>query len=383
MKLRRSVIAFSAIALTMNVTVAVHADQSSFPGHKTGQNFKFNGFRSHGYPVFNLKDPSQGQTPTPGSGTDQLSPLADQNNGDLNWLKSFFKNFNNKPTGKISVVGSPAKGSPISCHGSCSTLTGTISLIPVWVGSWADSDVSSWNSQLGNIVTSLGSASANPVSLPGHVFNTNSLYFTSQGLTAPSLQWVPNTSVTATTDPNGNETDADVANDINTFISANPTIVPVGTTPVYIYIGANTTQLTSGFGTSYCGWHAYGNATTSTLINVPYIAIQNFNSNYNTTCSAQLNSPNGNIALDAMSSVLVHEVDETLTDPFFNAWFDTNGQESADKCAWNFGATYSTGAAKYNVQLGSLKYLIQLDWLENNLVTPVGKAAGTACSLAG
>ena len=262
-------------------------------------------------------------------------------------------------------------------------MTGTVSLIPVWVGSWADADVAAWNAQLGNIVTSLGSADANPVSLPGHVFNTNTLYFTSQGLTPPSLQWVPNTSVTPTTDPNGNETDADVANDINTFISANPAIVPAGTTPVYIYIGADTTQLTSGFGTTYCGWHAYGNATTSALINVPYIAIQNFNSNYNTACSAQLNSPNGNVALDAMSSILVHEVDETLTDPFFAAWYDTNGQESADKCAWNFGGMYSTGTAKYNVQLGSLKYLIQLDWLENNLVTVAGRAAGTACSLAG
>jgi hypothetical protein len=116
---------------------------------------------------------------------------------------------------------------------------------------------------------------------------------------------------------------------------------------------------------------------------VPYIAFQNFNSNYNSTCSAQLTSPNGNVALDAMSSVLVHEVDETLTDPYLSAWYDATGAESADKCAWAFGTTYSTGSAKYNVQLGSLKYLIQMDWLENNQVTQAGKVPGTACSITG
>jgi hypothetical protein len=198
-------------------------------------------------------------------------------------------------------------------------------------------------------------------------------------LTPPSLQWVPNTSVTATTDPNGQETDADVANDINTFISANPTIVPTGTNPVYIYIGADSTLLTSGFGTTYCGWHAYGAGSTA----VPYIAFQNFTSQYNSACSAQTTSPNGNVALDAMSSVMVHEVDETLTDPSFGAWYDSQGAESADKCAWAFGTTYSVGTAKYNVQLGSLKYLIQMNWLENNLVTQAGRGPGTACSITG
>jgi len=382
MNIRRSVIAFSVIALTLNLSVAVHADQSSSShGHPTSENFKFSGLRSHGYPVQPSQD--QGDTSgTPATYTDQLSPLADQSNGDSKWLHNFFNNFNQKPNGKLSVVGSPAKG-PISCHsGPCTTtLTGTVSLIPVWVGGWADSDVATWNSVLGNIVTSLGSASANSVALPGHVFNTNTLYFTSQSLTPPSLQWVPNLSITAPTAANVN--DADVATYINTFISANPTIVPAGTTPVYIYIGANTTLLTSGFGTTYCGWHAYGNATTSSLTGVPYIAFQNFTSQYNSACSAQTTSPNGNVALDAMANIMVHEVDEVLTDPNFGAWYDANGAESADKCAWAFGTIYSTGTAKYNVQLGSLKYLIQMDWLENNLVTPAGRGPGTACSITG
>lgn len=381
MKLRRSIIAFSALALTMNVTVAVHADQSSSSnGNATSQNFQYSGVRSHGYPVQPSQD--QGQTSgTPATSTDELSPLADLTNHDFYWLHSFFSNYHsnqNSPAGKFSVVGSPAK-TPISCHNACITSTGTISLIPVWVGNWASSDIATWNSVLGNIVTSLGTATANSVALTGHVFNTNSLYFSSQSLTPPSLQWVPNLSVTAPTATN--VSDADVATYINTFISANPTIIPAGTTPVYIYIGANSTLLTSGFGTTYCGWHTYGAISRSN--NIPYIAFQNFTSQYNSACSAQTTSPNGNVALDAMASVMVHEVDEVLTDPYLNAWYDVNGAESADKCAWTFGTIYSTGTAKYNVQLGSLKYLIQQDWLENNLVTQSGRIAGTACSVTG
>jgi hypothetical protein len=84
-----------------------------------------------------------------------------------------------------------------------------------------------------------------------------------------------------------------------------------------------------------------------------------------------------------MSSVMVHEVDETLTDPTFNAWYDSTGAESADKCAWSFGKTLRVGTSQYNVTLGSIKYLIQQDWLENNLVTPSGSGAGTACSITG
>ena len=155
--------------------------------------------------------------------------------------------------------------------------------------------------------------------------------------------------------------------------------MPTGTSPVFIYIGAKSTLLTSGFGTSYCGWHSYG--VTGSLTNVPFIAFQDFTSTYNRACSAQNISPNGNVGLDAMASVMVHEVDESLTDPFLSAWYDANGAESADKCAWTWGTLHLVGAARYNVILGSLKYLIQQDWLENNLVTPTGTATGTACAV--
>jgi len=397
MELRRALIFISTIALALNLTAAVYADQSgSNSDHGNGNNFSYVGFRSHGAPVATLGNQGSDNQGSDNQGSDNqgsdngsagnngsqsdAAPTADPSTLDQSWLQGMAQNFKNStPKGFYSPVGSPAKV-PISCHYSCTTLTGTIAFIPVWVGNWASSDVANWNNVLGNIVSSLGSGTANSVAVPGHVFNTDTLYYTSQGLTPPSLQWVSNTSITAPTATT--VSDADVATYIGSFIAANPGIVPTGATPVYIYIGANSTLLTSGFGTTYCGWHSYGNLASGGT-SIPFIAFQDFTSVYNSTCAAQVNSPNGSASLDAMASIMVHEVDETLTDPFFSGWWDSKGQESADKCQRTYGTLSTVGAAKYNVQLGALKYLIQQNWLENNIVTSTGTSSGLACSVTG
>ena len=376
MILRRTLLACSVLALSMASLVPVHADQPSQSNGGSTENFKTTGIRSNGFPVRNWQDLVKGGS----SAASNSSPStnSDQQDSDVNWLRGLASSLNQGGATAKYVVGGAA-ATPITCHGTCITMTGSISLIPVWVGAWAPADITRWNTILGNIVTSLGSATSNPISAPGHIFNTNSLYFTSKSKAVPSLQWVTNTAVTAPTATS--VSDANVATDINLFISTHPTIVPTGTSPIYIYIGAKTTRLTSGFGTKYCGWHTYG--TTSTLKNVQYIAIQDFTSTYYNACSAQLVSPNNSVSLDAMASVLAHEIDETITDPFLNAWYDSVGSENADKCAWTFGTTSTVGSAKYNVTLGSIKYLIQQNWLANNLVTASGLATGAACSISG
>ena len=382
MKLPRSLIVLTALALTANLTAIAFADDSS---NSTDQshNFKYIGFRSHGDPINNsVQDSQSGDEATDSaSSSSDSSPVADSLDNDLKWLANLNSSSKSHgPTGFSVPVGSPVT-KPISCHGACQTLTGTVALIPVWVGNWAIGDVTNWNAVLGNIVNSLGGATANSVALPGHVFNTETLYFTSQGLTPPSLQWVQNTDITDPTTTN--VSDFDVSTHINSFITAHPGVVPAGTTPVYIYIGANSTLLTSGFGTSYCAFHTYGAPTWAGLANVPFIAIQDFTSTYNRACAPQLVSPNGSPSLDGMASAMVHEVDETLTDPFLSSWYDAAGAENADKCARTYGVLSTIGTARYNVQLGSLKYLIQQNWLENNIVTSTGTSLGTACSVTG
>jgi hypothetical protein len=82
---------------------------------------------------------------------------------------------------------------------------------------------------------------------------------------------------------------------------------------------------------------------------------------------------------------LIHEIDESLTDPFLHAYYDSKGAENADKCAWTFGTTTTVGTGAtsymYNWTGGSYNYLIQQNWLANNLVTTSGAANGTACTI--
>jgi len=62
-----------------------------------------------------------------------------------------------------------------------------------------------------------------------------------------------------------------------------------------------------------------------------------------------------------MASIIAHEMEEALTDPDLNAWYDSGGAENADKCAWTFGsAQYQVANGSWaNVHLGSRDYLIQ------------------------
>ncbi len=73
--------------------------------------------------------------------------------------------------------------------------------------------------------------------------------------------------------------------------------------------------------------------------------------------------PNGDLASDSTINVASHEVNETLTDPFGTAWWDANGEEIGDKCAWNFGTGLgSTASGEYNQAIGSGHYYLQQEW---------------------
>jgi hypothetical protein len=65
-----------------------------------------------------------------------------------------------------------------------------------------------------------------------------------------------------------------------------------------------------------------------------------------------------------MASVLSHEFEETTSDPDLNAWYDAQGQENADKCAWTFGSQYQApNGARANMRLGNRDFLIQQNWV--------------------
>jgi hypothetical protein len=73
-------------------------------------------------------------------------------------------------------------------------------------------------------------------------------------------------------------------------------------------------------------------------------------------------SPNGDDA-DATINTMSHEQNEAITDPRGNAWLDAEGEEIADKCAWNFGtALGGSGATEWNQVINGHHYALQLDY---------------------
>ena len=65
-----------------------------------------------------------------------------------------------------------------------------------------------------------------------------------------------------------------------------------------------------------------------------------------------------------MANMMVNGLFNTILDPEFTGWYDKFLLEPADKCAWNFGTTYTTtNGARANVSLGGRDYLLQQLWV--------------------
>lgn len=75
------------------------------------------------------------------------------------------------------------------------------------------------------------------------------------------------------------------------------------------------------------------------------------------------------------------KVTEAATDPELSAWFDGDGKENADKCAWTYGTTWNVGGGGgskgknssssaaipgaggvANAKVGGRDFLLQLNW---------------------
>ncbi|MDX6532064.1 MAG: hypothetical protein QOH41_4354 [Blastocatellia bacterium] len=132
------------------------------------------------------------------------------------------------------------------------------------------------------------------------------------------------------------------------------------TSGIYFVLTSADVTASSGFCTQYCGWHTYG---TINGFNIKYSFVGNPD-RCPSACEAQSTGPNSNAGADGMASIIAHELEEAVTDPNLNAWYDTRGRENADKCAWTFGSTSTAGnGSLYNMTLGARNYLIQQNWV--------------------
>ena len=149
---------------------------------------------------------------------------------------------------------------------------------------------------------------------------------------------------------------------------ANKTL-PTDPHGVYLVITSSDVNK-QGFLTQYCGWHTYtkvGAKGAQTAIKYSFVGDPTGPKMRG--CTPQMVSPNGDAAADAMVSVVAHEIDEAVTDPTLDGWYDARGNENADLCAWKYGTTFDVGSAKANLTLGKRSYLVQTNWVN------VGKGA--------
>jgi hypothetical protein len=88
----------------------------------------------------------------------------------------------------------------------------------------------------------------------------------------------------------------------------------------------------------FCAWHSAGTCPNGTMVQFAFF----YNLDGDAGCDPQDTSGLHSQGLAALANVSGHETSEMLTDPHLNAWFDANGEENADKCAWTFGTPLLT-----------------------------------------
>ena len=222
-------------------------------------------------------------------------------------------------------------------------LLGSPHVYYIWYGSWTDNTPTI----LQNLAQTIGGSP---------YYNINTTYYSSVGTISNAVSWggFTNDAYSQGT----NLSDAGVQAVVSAAITSGR--LPKDSNAVYFVLTSADVNETSGFCTQYCGWHTRG---TIAGLDVKYAFIGN-PARCPSACSAQSTSPNGNLGADGMASIIAHELEESVTDPDLNAWYDRRGQENADKCAWTFGTTQTaSNGSQYNMTLGGLNYLIQQNWV--------------------
>jgi len=237
---------------------------------------------------------------------------------------------------------SRARTIPISYHGGPVLRNPTLYFI--WYGTWSTGD----KALLENLASHLGGSS---------YANIWSTYYDFSG------QPIPNTATFggSTTDNYslGHAlTDFTLQSVVQKAISNQS--LPLDPSGIYFVLTASDVTELSGFCTKYCGWHKNVELTGSRA-NIAFIGNADHCPD---ACGTQAVSPNNSPGADSSASVIAHELEESISDPFGTAWYDSQGEESADKCAYQYGATTTLpNGSLTNVQFGGLNYLIQENWV--------------------
>jgi hypothetical protein len=192
---------------------------------------------------------------------------------------------------------------------------------PTWAGGGSDSGnastIQSFRNQLGT--SSHYSMLTQYYDTTGNINTTN--------LAGSQADWFDTTNALPS---NGNVTDSTVRAEVNRYLAGHgsnntstiyevflPKYVPGTSTLVYSSDGSSTSC--GGPGLAYCAYHSNNGSIKYSIEPYP-------------SCSGCQVS--GWTVAQNMTHFMVHETREAVTDPLGTGWWDGNGYEADDKCAW-------------------------------------------------
>jgi hypothetical protein len=265
-----------------------------------------------------------------------------------------------------SCTGCLNSGSNIVYHSGGPVMSGGVTVYPIFYGNWSGTatNTATFTSSAenkANVLKFLAQLQGSSTAATNH-YNINSDYYSITGsgpkatknFVSKSITIGKSIDVTAT---KTSLTDADIQAIVSAATAPGGAYGSANSKGIYMVLtsaGITASMGTSSFLNNFCGYHGYfGTGPTKyAFVGDPSASL--------TSCAAQtLNSPHSTLghnltASDAMVSVIMHEIEEAVTDPQLNAWFDQLGYENGDKCAWVFGPTstvstgFSSTAANYN-----------------------------------
>ena len=237
-------------------------------------------------------------------------------------------------------------------------LHGSVPIYIIWYGNWTNGLNASDSSTTVNLLEAFLGATGGIGGSPYE--NINSTYFDNTGSVSGNLAL--SKAVFDSYSQGATLSDATLQAVVAAHTSATGDL-PADASGVYLVLTSSDVNESSGFCTRYCGFH-----TRATLngADIKYAFIGNVD-RCPSGCEAQTTTPNNDSGADGMANVIAHETEEAISDPDLNAWFDRRGEENADKCNFNFGATQTAGnGSQFNQVFGGREFLIQQNWENAN-----------------
>jgi hypothetical protein len=114
---------------------------------------------------------------------------------------------------------------------------------------------------------------------------------------------------------------------------------------------------------AFCAYHSQDTNLGTVYANMPfpiYLSPVGYTCGSNARGHKIIESPNGNPDADTEISPTSHEIMEAATDPdTVTGWYDSNGYENGDECAYVYGVMSGTAGSRYNQVINGNRYLTQ------------------------